>query len=480
MPGRQGYHNDKLCIRLDAATRSNVSVAPSHPVALRAGTSYMISGRVLSELETGLEMEMGREKLGEQIRSSKNGQWTDFQRPVTTGADQWWLGPISLRVSGKGGVWLSDLALREQEGGPNLLWEADLNRPPRRTYNQLDSFMLDQVVEAAERNGIYLQLCLLTRDHYQHHLKNPDSLDYQEALEDAKRLLRYSVARWGYSANVVTWEYFNEMDPGLPLDRFYRDLGLHLETMDPYKKLRATSAWSPSPKDWTHPQLDIADLHWYLRPAWGDIWKDEVAAVMDRAKLLRDRVPGKPAFLGEIGLADDQWRHSPHMDADKDWVHFHNINWASAFSGLSGSGLFWWWETLDTRNAYPGYAPLAAFLAALPFTTANLQTRSSLTSPSHCRVFSLQGEDCAYLWVFNPQATWWKQVVDKTRPDEIREDSLVVEGLDKGAYKIQWWDTWEGKSLRETSVIVSGPRLDLPIPVFNRDVACKVTRQANR
>jgi len=33
-------------------------------------------------------------------------------------------------------------------------------------YNQLDCFMLDQLVEAAEQNDIYLMLCLFTRDLY--------------------------------------------------------------------------------------------------------------------------------------------------------------------------------------------------------------------------------------------------------------------------------------------------------------------------
>ena len=38
---------------------------------------------------------------------------------------------------------------------------------------------------------------------------------YEQAIKDAKNLLRYAVARWGYSTAVVGWEYFNEQDPGL-------------------------------------------------------------------------------------------------------------------------------------------------------------------------------------------------------------------------------------------------------------------------
>ena len=44
-------------------------------------------------------------------------------------------------------------------------------------------------------------------------LKKPESPEYQEAIGHAKKLIRYVVARWGYSTSVGAWEYFNEIDP---------------------------------------------------------------------------------------------------------------------------------------------------------------------------------------------------------------------------------------------------------------------------
>lgn len=155
----------------------------------------------------------------------------------------------------------------------------------------------------------------------------------------------------GYSTIVVSWEYWNEQDPNLPTERFYNEMGSYLEKIDPYRHLRATSAWAPAPRDWTNRKLDVADLHWYLRPNWNELWKDAVGAVQERAQLLRKYASEKPALLSEFGLADEQWRLSPYMEKDEKLLHFNDVLWTSALSGLSGTAMFWWWEKLDEMNA---------------------------------------------------------------------------------------------------------------------------------
>ena len=119
-------------------------------------------------------------------------------------------------------------------------------------------------------------------------LKDEQSDEYTQAIRDAKNLLRYCVARWGYSTHVAAWEYFNEIDPHLPTDRFYDELGAYLDQIDVYRHLRTTSTWAPSPKDWRHPRLDIAQTHHYIRPADKDRGYDEVAVVLQRTELLRE------------------------------------------------------------------------------------------------------------------------------------------------------------------------------------------------
>jgi hypothetical protein len=285
--------------------------------------------------------------------------------------------------------------------------------------------------------------------------------------------LRYAVARWGYSTSVAAWEYFNEIDPGLPTDRFYAELGEHLEQVDVYHHLRTTSAWGPSVKDCRHPKLDIAQVHFYLRPGEKQL-RDEVEAALDRVAFLRAHAPKKPALVGEFGLATPKWGLSPDMPADRRLVHFHNALWASALSGSSGTTLFWWWDQLDRMNAYSHYRPLAAFLADVAFPTARLEATSANVSHPQVRVVGLQGPRCAYLWLLHGQAVWPRVKVRKSPPAEIRGATLTLDGLEPGRYRVRWWNTHEGRVIQEKQVERKGEPLRLSVPGFAEDLACQL------
>jgi len=477
-PGREGYFSDQKCVKIVGEEGASITASPSHPVALRPNTSYLVSGWFKTDV--GIRLEVNNLKLGDITTDVQERGWTGWKREFTTSSDEWWLNKVSFRLTENGTAYLRDLSLKEDVGAPELLWEADTNRPTMGFYNPVDCFMLDKVLEAAEQNGIYTQLCLITRDLYMGLLKDESSSDYDKAIHHAKGLLRYVVARWGYSTSVAAWEYFNEINPGLPTDRFYAELGEYFEQIDIYQHLRTTSAWAPCEKNWRHPKLDIADLHWYMRPAWGEIWKDEVAAVMDRAKFLREHASDKPALLGEFGLATDNWALNPYMKQDGELTHFHNVLWASALSGLSGTALLWWWEQLDIQGAYRHYKPLASFLADVPFTKAGLRQVSARVSDQQARVIGLQGKDCAYVWLFNPQATWSKLVIDKVVPADIEGAILEVKGLDSGVYQVQWWHTHEGKVVNQEDILLSEQVCRILIPTFVKDIACKINRRNDR
>jgi hypothetical protein len=215
-------------------------------------------------------------------------------------------------------------------------------------------------------------------------LRDEDSPEYQQAIDDAKKLLRYAVARWGCSTSVAVWEYFNEIDPNLPLDRFYRELGNYLEQIDIYGHLRSTSTWHRSARDCRHPQLDMADVHFYLRPVEPRPYADEVEAVIGNAAWLREHAPAKPALLGEFGLADPQWRPTREMQESREIIDFHHAIWASTLSGVSGTALFWWWDRLDPRDHYPHYRPLADYVADIPWTTARLRAITATVLTRRC------------------------------------------------------------------------------------------------
>ncbi|MBN1124836.1 MAG: DUF5060 domain-containing protein [Sedimentisphaerales bacterium] len=459
---------DRKCIRL---TTQSINVDPSHPVALQPNTSYKLAGRFQGN-QSGLHISLDKNTW--QIELEKQGERTSFEKIYTTDSNQYWLGRMSLRTQ-EGEILLDELTLTETGDGPNLLWEADVNRPDRGVYNQIDCWMLDEVLEAARENDIYIMLCLLTRDLYMDSLKDPQSEEYAQAIKDAKNFLRYAVARWGYSTNVAAWEYFNEQNPSLPTDRFYTEMGEYLTKIDPYKHLRTTSTWHPSPRDCRLDQIDVAQLHHYMRPSDKDGFQDEITVLLDRGNWLRTIGPGKPGLIGEFGLATDKWGLSDFMKKDMDGVHFHNTLWASVFSGAGGTAMLWWWDQLDRQDLYRHYYPLSEFLKNVSFIGMKpLQTSISGTS---LRVLGYQNKTSAVLWIVDSQANWWNQVVNRKKPTTIASATLEIRNLDSDVYQIQWFDTHEGDNFLEQTGQATKAVLRISIPTFMGDTACKIIRQ---
>jgi hypothetical protein len=162
------------------------------------------------------------------------------------------------------------------------------------------------------------------------------------------------------------------------------------------------------------------------------------------------------------------------MKQDKELVHFHNALWASSLSGLSGTALFWWWEHIDMLDGYSHYRPLSTFLSDLPLTQSQLSQTSPIVTPTEVRAVGLQGDQCAYVWLSDRNATWWKVVAEQQSPRELEGARLQIEGLKPGAYRAQWWDTYQGQIVKEDTVTIRSDQISIEVPRFARDIACKI------
>ena len=471
IPGTENDPSPRKCVKLEG-NGASINVSPSHPLALRPNTSYILTGQFMADGPTGLCVNLSHADGQQTFDALPKGKWKKFKIEFTTGQNDFFLGRLTLGLVGSGTIWLDNMSLKEAAGGAELLWEADVNRPIRGIYNQLDCFMLDKIIESAELNDIYLMLCLITRDLYMNTLSKEKSSEYQQAIDDAKKFMRYAVARWGYSTNVAAWEYFNEIDPGKPTDRFYNEVGKYLEQIDPYNHLRTTSTWHPSARDCRHPDIDIGQLHHYMRPGTKENYKDEVAVIIDKTKFLREHAPSKPVLIGEFGLATPKWGLSDDMKKDTEAVHFHNSLWASAFAGNSGTAMFWWWDQLDRQNAYGHYKPLADFLADISF--IGLYDLKAEVSNKQLHVLGYQGSDRAYIWLFNQKATWSNIVIEKNQPPKIKNATISIQDFEPGSYNIEWWNTNDGSIIKKQQISQTSDTLKINIPPFTHDIACKI------
>ena len=137
------------------------------------------------------------------------------------------------------------------------------------------------------------ELLLMTRKYGMHnfygifgyHQVFTEHPENEEGMKKVKRLLKYSVDRWG--ACVDFWEFLNEQKADA---RWYEVMIPYLKSIDPYHHPIATS--------WERPEIDGIEInapHWYGNE--NELASDAVTA--DRAK--RDKRFNKPVVYGEQG-----------------------------------------------------------------------------------------------------------------------------------------------------------------------------------
>ncbi len=250
--------------------------------------------------------------------------------------------------------------------GRNLMWavkpgEIDLKAAAK----------WDDIVDAAALNHIYFQMTLQYHGQYSStvnpnwdqnpwNAKNGGFLQTPQqfftnprAIALTKRILYYTIARWGYSPNIMAFELFNEVQW---TDAFkaqdYSDIAAWHETManfikkhDPYRHLITTSSAADVPIDnpiWN--SVDYYQVHSYP--------SNLIAALGARSAFGASTVK-RPLFVGEYG-ADG---------SDAKGIGLHNGLWAGMMRFTSGAPCYWDWNTVEANNLYDQYASASAFLA---------------------------------------------------------------------------------------------------------------------
>jgi hypothetical protein len=157
-----------------------------------------------------------------------------------------------------------------------------------------------------------------------------------EGMEKVKRLVKYSVDRWG--AYVDFWEFLNEQKAS---DGWYAAMIPYLESVDPYAKPIATS--------WERPEIEGIDIdapHWYGNES--ELDSDLVTA----GHAERHRRFGKPVVFGEQGNSRGQEdRTSEGIGGVWDPGSARRMrvrSWTALFSEVS----FVFWETSYAKDGH--------------------------------------------------------------------------------------------------------------------------------
>ncbi|MCU0387687.1 MAG: DUF5060 domain-containing protein [Chitinophagaceae bacterium] len=258
-----------------------------------------------------------------------------------------------------------------------------------KRYSQVNSFYTDKLLEECEAKDIYMMLCI------NHHgmvsstvnpnwNENPykstnggpcvNTWDYfinSTAKALHKNRLRYIIARWGYSRNIMSWELFNEVEwtdnfqtYKNQIKDWHQEMAAYLKQKDPFKHLVTTSYAhdNEDPNTWNLPEIDFTQTHYYNGSA-------NVETVLVNGVQSYLNQFSKPTYTGEFGINTSQ---SNLSSIDPNGIHIHNSLWATLFSGGMGTGATWWWDTyIAPQNLYYHYKAPAILANQLPLQAAN-------------------------------------------------------------------------------------------------------------
>ena len=173
-----------------------------------------------------------------------------------------------------------------------------------------------------------------------------------------QKRLRYLIGRYGYSQNLLAWEFFNEIDNdyaflnATSVAAWHGLMGAWMRTNDPFGHLLTTSLTSASahPEIWNLPPLDYVSEHSYNEA-------NPATSLAADAQSFRAAY-GKPVMIGEFGTSWQGWNRSndPYLRG------FRQGLWGGALGGSVGTAMSWWWENIAAENDYPLYRALGTVL----------------------------------------------------------------------------------------------------------------------
>ncbi len=379
-------------------------------------------------------------------------------------------------------------------------------------YNQERSWDLDYIIDLSQRLDLYFMLCFtdhgqLSVSHNPEWKNNPynfqnggpcktpaEFLTNEKAKKLFKMRLRYIVSRFGFSPNIMAWEWFNEADLSDTnnideLTAWIKEMNQYLKEIDPYHHMLSTSFHHENPSAvWSSPDISFTQWHIYeIRDYAAEFSQPKYEEMLKKYD--------KPFLIGEFG-----WMKDINRLLDKTGLHLHEAIWAGTMSGFGGSPLIWYWDVyVHPNELYYHYKALANFIKGEDLSHHNFyKINLVVLNSKQVTVCGRQNKAKAIFWLRNDDnnldeyiaylAEKAKNKIRRERgletvtvnfpPTQIKDCDIIIKGLSNGDYNIEWWDTIKGEIISRTTAVCRNQRLKLRVPNFSSDIAGKAVRKS--
>lgn len=368
-------------------------------------------------------------------------------------------------------------------------------------FNMMNAWELDYVIEAAESYGIYVNLVIHNHGKFTTVLDhewetNPFSTEnggYLEKPEDYftdpraqaafLKLMRYVIARWGYSTHIFAWQLWSELDLTGSKEGYFkhhqqdavvewhRTMGRRLKGMDPNAHLVSTHVSGDYTKQNKEiislPEMDLCPIdayHFSTDPL-------HIVELMRKTAEFNNPI-GKPVLITEFG-GSHMAQGLRHLSDT-----LHAALWASPAVPLGGAPMFWWWQVVDEENLYPGFGALERFVRGVDRRDPSMTMQSpSLLSgggtADGVAVQCMHNRREAIGWIYRTSSF---SDIDPgaTPPDDVL--TMQLTNMQNGPYAVEFWDTILGTPVRKMRSVCREETLRVEVPPFSRDIAFKLQR----
>ncbi len=292
--------------------------------------------------------------------------------------------------------------------------------------------------------------------------KPADFFNNELAKKYTKHLLRYYVARWGYSTKLFSWEFFNEVDltgntstnPAswvTDVDTWHEEMGEYIRGIDPYNHIRTTSlsGWMDHPlvaAFGNNEQLDVLQFHSYDYDVAGGILA-KYNNINKKTQL--------PIICGEFGKSE----------LAETGNEVRRANWIGYFNHLPC--LHWYWDKAFSSGWYSDFAPIGNYFAGVDLVAEG--------NPLSYKINTVYINNSVSAQALKTDAgNYYVYVYSNLFASNISGVSLLLENVPFGHYKLTWHNPVSGEISQSSNVVLANSFIDFEIPTFSQEVAFKL------
>ncbi len=369
-----------------------------------------------------------------------------------------------------------------------------------------EAWLLDQLFRLADEHGVKIILVLVNHgpfslttntewkdNPYNTALGGPLSspelfVSDPVAIAYYQRRLSYIINRWGYSPDLLAWEWFNEVNLTPISDEalvpWLEEMTAYLTQRDVNHHLTTNSyAMRTESPIWQLPELDIVQKHEYSSQINASD-QDLAGRVAQDFQSFAQTIPAKPILMGEFGYSASNYGD----DIEQTGIHLHNGLWSTTFSGYAGTGMYWWWDNyIEANNLWYHFKGLSRFLVGVDLTKyqpfSPLQISGREGGSDLADGLGLRGEN-TLIWLRSDGYTVQESIAAREGkpisstyiPPQVEGLRLILNDMADGAYTVSWYDPQMARWLGDFTVTSQNNMLTIQIPAFRYDLAAKIVQ----